>query len=126
MHGKFNCIAVAFSKDTTKYLYHLECSLEIHYTNTNTFNFHRLTITDAMFKQISQNLNHSLNTAIHSNYHIFISQNRTFRFYIFKTIIINFLRISSLGGLEVEQWSDNRTLSFSVDQSPCVEVPRSQ
>ena len=25
---------------------------------------------------------------------------------------------SSRGGLEVEQWSDNRTLSFSVDQSP--------
>ena len=25
---------------------------------------------------------------------------------------------SSRGGLEVEQWSDNRTLSISVDQSP--------
>ena len=23
-----------FSKDTTQYLYHLECSLDIHYTNT--------------------------------------------------------------------------------------------
>ena len=26
--------------------------------------------------------------------------------------------LSSRGGLEVEQWSDNRTLSISVDQSP--------
>ena len=26
--------------------------------------------------------------------------------------------LSSHGGLEVEQWSDNRTLSISVDQSP--------
>ena len=25
---------------------------------------------------------------------------------------------SSRGGLEVEKWSDNRTLSISVDQSP--------
>ena len=32
--------------------------------------------------------------------------------------MIFFCLISSRGGLEVEQWSDNRTLSISVDQSP--------
>ena len=30
----------------------------------------------------------------------------------------NETEISSRGGLEVEEWSDNRTLSISVDQSP--------
>ena len=32
--------------------------------------------------------------------------------------IYNLKKISSHGGLEVEQWSDNRTFSISVDQSP--------
>ena len=32
--------------------------------------------------------------------------------------IFEFIHLSSRGGLEVEQWSDNRTLSISVDQSP--------
>ena len=32
--------------------------------------------------------------------------------------LCNITTWSSRGGLEVEQWSDNRTLSISVDQSP--------
>ena len=43
-------------------------------------------------------------------------------FYIYFALILKFFRnktgLSSRGGLEVEQWSDNRTLSISVDQFP--------
>ena len=35
-----------------------------------------------------------------------------------KFLINDKVLLSSRGGLEVEQWSDNRTLSISVDQSP--------
>ena len=31
---------------------------------------------------------------------------------------VNILELRSHGGLEVEQWSDNRALSISVDQFP--------
>ena len=36
----------------------------------------------------------------------------------YKTLNTTLQILSSRGGLEVEQWSENRTLSISVDQSP--------